>query len=303
MLVKVLGAAAGGAFPQWNCACDQCRRVRLGTFAGHPRSQAQIAVSEDSVAWTLLNASPDLRTQIESTPQLWPAGSSLHSPVQSVIVTSAEADAVAGLLSLREFQPLDIWASPSVLRIIREDNSLFGLLNRLPQQAVWKQIHPGVAFCTSDGVRVHPISMPGGFPSFVNPSRRAELDTCDAVLGLIIESRNGGRIAYLPGVANIEDSWRPLLDDCDVLLFDGTFWTDDELCRVRGDGKPASAMGHLPISGPHGSLAALRDLKCTRKIFFHINNTNPILDESSKAHAEVLSAGWEIARDGMEIYI
>jgi pyrroloquinoline quinone biosynthesis protein B len=310
MLVKVLGAAAGGAFPQWNCACTQCQRLRSGTFAGQPRTQAQIAISEDGVSWTLLNASPDLRVQIEATPQLWPTGSSLHSPIQSVVITAAEADTVAGLLSLREFQPLDIYATPSVLRILREDNSLFALLDRVPRQAVWKEIRPDVGF-TVGQLRFQPFSLPGGFPAFVRASRRSELDASEAVLGLIIESPSGESMAYLPGAAKVEDSWRAWLDDCEVLLFDGTFWTEDELCRVRGGGtapgavkaKPASEMGHLPLSGPCGSLAALRDIECPRKIFFHINNTNPILDESSQAYAEVRDAGWEVARDGMEIVI
>lgn len=303
MLVKVLGAAAGGAFPQWNCACTQCRRLRSGTFAGQPSTQAQIAISEDGVAWTLLNASPDIRIQIEATPQLWPTGSSLDSPIQSVIITAAEADTVAGLLSLREFQPLDIYATPSVLRILREDNSLFALLDRVERQAVWKEIWPDAGF-TVGQLRFQPFSLPGGFPGFVRPNRRAELDEGEAVIGLVIESQeSGGRMAYLPGAAKVEDSWRAWLDHCEVLLFDGTFWTEDELCRVRGGGKGASEMGHLPLSGPCGSLAALRDIQCPRKIFFHINNTNPILDESSQAYAEVRDAGWEVARDGMEIVV
>jgi pyrroloquinoline quinone biosynthesis protein B len=302
MLVKVLGAAAGGAFPQWNCACNQCRRLRSGTFAGQPRTQAQIAISADGLSWTLLNASPDLRFQIEATPPLWPTGNSLHSPITSVVITAAEADTVAGLLSLREFQPLEIYATPSVLRILREDNSLFGLLDRVPRQAVWEEIRPGAEFVAGQ-LRFRPFSLAGGFPGFVSADRKAELDACEAVLGLVIESSSGGSVAYLPGAASVEDSWRDFLDDCDVLLFDGTFWTEDELCRVRGGGKGASAMGHLPLSGPCGSIAALRDIKCPRKIFFHINNTNPILDESSQAYAEVRDAGWEVARDGMEIVV
>ncbi len=302
MLVKVLGAAAGGAFPQWNCACQQCQRLRSGTFAGKPRTQAQVALSEDGVFWTLLNASPDIRTQIEATPQLWPSGGSLQSPIQSIVITAAEADTVAGLLSLREFQPLDIYATRSVLRILREDNSLFALLDRVARQAVWREIQPDVEFPVGP-LKFRPFSLPGGFPGFVRADRKAELDACEAVLGLLIESSSGGRMAYLPGVAKVEESWREWLDECDVLLFDGTFWTEDELCRVRGDGKKAAEMGHLALSGPCGSLAALRDIKCARKIFFHINNTNPILDESSAAYAEVRDAGWEVARDGMEICI
>jgi pyrroloquinoline quinone biosynthesis protein B len=303
MLVKVLGAAAGGAFPQWNCACQQCQRLRLGTFAGKSRTQTQVAVSEDGVTWTLLNASPDIRIQIEAASQLWPTGSSLHSPIRSVVITAAEADTVSGLLSLREFQPLDIYGTPSVLRILREDNSLFALLDRVPRQAVWKEIQPGVKFCVNGELRFHPIPMPGGFPGFVTPSRKEQLQAREAVLGLVIESAAGAKMAYLPGVAKVEDSWLDWLDECDVLLFDGTFWTEDELCRVRGGGKKASEMGHLPLSGPDGSLAALRSIKCPRKIYFHINNTNPILDESSEAFAHVRDAGWEVARDGMEIEI
>jgi pyrroloquinoline quinone biosynthesis protein B len=302
MLVRVLGAAAGGAFPQWNCACTQCQRLRSGTFAGHPRTQAQVAISEDRVSWTLLNASPDLRVQIEATPQLWPSGNSLHSPVQSVVITAAEADTVAGLLSLREFQPLDIYATSAVLRILREDNSLFGLLDRVPRQASWIEIQPDAAFAVGQ-LQFKPFSLPGGFPGFVPAHRKAGLDAAQAVLGLVIESPSGRRMAYLPGVAKIEDSWREWLDECDLLLFDGTFWTEDELCRVRGGGKPASAMGHLPLSGECGSLAQLRGIQCARKIFFHINNTNPILDESSEAFAQVRDAGWEVAQDGMEIEV
>jgi pyrroloquinoline quinone biosynthesis protein B len=302
MLVKVLGAAAGGAFPQWNCACTQCQRSRSGIFAGQPRTQAQVALTEDSVSWTLLNASPDIRVQIEATPRLWPDGGSLHSPIQSVVLTAAEADTVAGLLSLREFQPLDIYATPSVLRILREDNSLFGLLERVPRQAVWKEIDPNVEFSLGE-LRFKPFSLPGGFPAYIASDRRAQLEPEEAVLGLVIESPSG-KMAYLPGAAKVEDSWRGWLEECDVILFDGTFWTDDELCRVRGGGgKKALEMGHLPISGPGGSLAALSGVRCRRKIFFHINNTNPILDESSPAYAEVLAAGWEVARDGMEIRI
>ncbi len=300
MLVKVLGAAAGGAFPQWNCACTQCQRLRSGTFAGQPRTQAQVAVSEDGVSWTLLNASPDLRVQIEATPQLWPPGDSIDSPIQSVVITAAEADTVLGLLSLREFQPLDIYATAAVLRILREDNSLFALLDRVPRQAVWKQIQPGVEFTVAE-LRFRPFSLPGGFPGFVRADRSAELDAEEAVLGLLIESRSGKRMAYLPGVAKVENPWRAFLDECDLVLFDGTFWTDDELSLVRGVSRTASQMGHLPLSGPGGSLDALKEIKCPRKIFFHINNTNPILDESSGAYSEVRDAGWEVARDGMEI--
>src|SRR5271170_191028 len=182
MLVKVLGAAAGGAFPQWNCACHQCQMLRLGTFAGQPRTQAQISISEDGASWTLLNASPDLRIQIEATPELWPQGNSLQSPIQSVVITAAEADTVAGLLSLREFQPLDIYATRSVLRILREDNSLFALLDRVPRQAAWKEIQPDVTFCVGSSLKFHPIPMPGGFPGFLTANRKAELDAREAVL-------------------------------------------------------------------------------------------------------------------------
>jgi pyrroloquinoline quinone biosynthesis protein B len=175
---------------------------------------------------------------------------------------------------------------------------------------VWKEIQPGVQFSVGP-LRFRPFPLPGGFPGFVSADRQAELDAQDAVLGLLIDSPSGGSIAYLPGAATVEDVWREWLDECDVMLFDGTFWTEDELCRVRGGGtaqgavvvKSASEMGHLPLSGPCGSLAALRDVKCPRKIFFHINNTNPILDESSPAYAEVRAAGWEVAGDGMEIQV
>jgi pyrroloquinoline quinone biosynthesis protein B len=188
------------------------------------------------------------------------------------------------------------------LKILREDNSLFALLDRVKPQAAWKEIQPDVDFSVGP-LDFQPFTLPGGFPGFVSPNRQSELAADEAVLGLLVESQSGARVAYLPGVAKVEESWREWLDECDVLLFDGTFWTEDELCRVRGGGKPASAMGHLPLSGPCGTLAALSGIKCARKIFFHINNTNPILDESSPAYAEVRDAGWEVARDGMEIQV
>src|SRR5258708_2800375 len=157
MLVKVLGTAAGGGFPQWNCSCSNCGRLRAGRFAGQPRTQAQVAISGDGKKWTLLNASPDLRSQIESTPELWPSGKGRNSPISSVVLTSAEVDQTLGLLLLREFQPLRIYATPSVREILTEDNSMFGVLRRVADQGTWHDVGPDTEFEPAEGLRCEPV--------------------------------------------------------------------------------------------------------------------------------------------------
>ena len=335
MKVKVLGAAAGGGFPQWNCRCANCQRRRLGTFAGPARTQAQLAVSADGQRWTLLNASPDLRAQIEATPALWPTDGTRNTPISSIILTSAEVDQALGLLLLREFQPLEIYAAPTIRRILTEDNSMFGVLRRFEGQAVWHDIHPGNGFVLPGGLRCEAISANGHFPGFVDERRFEGADANEAVLGLIVSSnedaQNGlaadtresrvppsagaagsglcasstgggaGKFAFLPGVPFIPDAWLGWLETCTAIFFDGTFWADDELIRVLGTAKTAREMGHLPVSGPEGTLDRLSALKGPRKIFLHINNTNPMLDEDGPEWKQARDAGWEVARDGLEL--
>ena len=300
MRVKVLGSAAGGGFPQWNCACSNCRRLRDGQFAGVARTQLQLAWEGQPNGWTLLNASPDLRSQIEATPELRPQGANRHSPISDVVLTGAEVDQALGLLLLREFHSFRVHATASVRRILTEDNSLFGVLKRFTGQARWHDIPLASPFSVG-GARLEALPLAGSLPGFVSAARRADSDPAEAAIGLWITPESGGKsLAYLPGVGSVSDSLLERLQASDVLLFDGTFWSDDEPLRIPGLGRTARQMGHLPISGPGGSIEELRGLARPRKIFVHINNTNPILDEESVECQTARDAGWEIARDGME---
>jgi pyrroloquinoline quinone biosynthesis protein B len=315
MRVKILGSAAGGGFPQWNCACPNCGALRAGTFQGRARTQAQVAVStgqsggaEDASAWFLLGASPDLRSQIEATPELHPRGVR-QSPVAGAVLANAEIDHVLGLLLLRELQPLRIHATSSVRRILREDNTMFAMLQRVPNQLQWTDFTPGVEFSLRNasgeesGLRAHALSLGTHYPAFVSQNRQAELTAGEASLGLIIESGAGKRLAYLPAVPQVDDSLLDLLEPVDLLLFDGTFWSDDELIRVQGSRQAAQTarqMGHIPVSSAEGSLRKLAGLRRPRKIFLHINNTNPMLNESGPEYHEVRDSGWEIAEDGWQ---
>ena len=300
MLVSVLGAAAGGGFPQWNCNCNNCRRLRQGTLRAKARSQIQVAVSADGYAWHLLGASPDLGKQIESTSCLHPRQGLRDSPIASVILTCAEVDQSVGLLLLREMQPFAVYATASVRDILLCDNSMFGMLHRVPRQVEWHAVLPGATFEIETGLQVEAIPMGGGYPSYVKADRLARCRADEAVVGLSV--RCGGRaMLFLPGVPTIDDALLARMEQSDLLLLDGTFWSDDEFTRVWPEARTASAMGHLPISGPSGTLERLAALHGPRKVFIHINNTNPILDEDSDQYRAVREAGWEVACDGMTI--
>jgi len=211
------------------------------------------------------------------------------------VLTSAEIDAVVGLLSLREFQPLTIYSTRAVQEILLKENSLFHALHRVPDQAKWCAFCPGNVFELDSELRVEAIPLNGGYPTFVGGGRPPE----EAVVGLAVES-GSRRLLFLPGVGEITENLLEWMEQSDVLLFDGTFWSDDELIRVQQGARTARQMGHVPLSGPSGSLETLARLKRPRKIFMHINNTNPVLDEESPEHRAVIDAGWELAFDGME---
>jgi pyrroloquinoline quinone biosynthesis protein B len=301
MRLRILGSAAGGGFPQWNCSCPNCRRLREGNFAGAARTQAQVAWAAAPGQWTLLNASPDLHAQIEATPELWPQGGARNSPIRDVIVPSAEVDQTLGLLLLREFHSFRVHATASVRKILTEDNSLFGVLARFAGQVCWHDIPLDQPFCAG-GARLEALPLPGSFPGFVSASRVAQSNPADAVIGLLISPESGGgTLAFLPGVGSVSEVLLERLQACDVMLFDGTFWNDDEPSRIPGVTRSARQMGHLPIAGPGGSLERLATLRRPRKILIHINNTNPILDEASVEHRMVRESGWEVAWDGMEM--
>jgi pyrroloquinoline quinone biosynthesis protein B len=301
--IEILGSAAGGGFPQWNCNCRHCQSLRAGTFQGKARTQTQVAVTNDHQHYFLLNASPDLRLQIEATPHLHPRRGQRDSPISGVVLTSADIDQVAGLLSLRERQPFPIYSTPSIRRILRQDNSVFTMLNRTPNQVSWQEIAPGLCFSLLDadgadsGIGCEAFSLATHYPAYVSAERSASLRPEEALLGLFLKSSLGKKLAYLPAVPAIDEALLRRLESADLLLFDGTFWSDDELIRVQGTGATAREMGHVPVSGPDGSLGKLAGLHRPRKVFIHINNTNPMLDESGPQYREVRGAGWEIAED------
>lgn len=304
MRIKLLGTAAGGAFPQWNCACPNCRSLREGRFHGKPRTQLQVAVSADGGSWFLLNASPDIRTQIENAPVLHPNGAIRATPITGIVLTTGDLDQVLGVLMLREFQKFRIFATPTLQQILREDNSIFSVLNRDPEQVTWIDIFPGGPFPLAvaggqESLCVTPVSVGRHYPSYVSEIRRQEMPTDETLLGLIIQSPSGRKLGYFPAVPEVGPALMRDLQSTDVVLFDGTFWSNDELKQIRGTGPTAREIGHIPVSGRDGSLEALSGLKA-RKIYVHINNTNPMLDESSAEYRQAHEAGWEIAEDGWE---
>ena len=306
MRVKILGSAAGGGFPQWNCACRNCRALRDGTFQGKARTQAQVAISADGATWFLLGASPDLRSQIEATAELHPREGVRQSPIAGAVLANADIDHVLGLLLLRELQPLRVYATDSIRRILTEDNSMFGMLQRVPGQVTWTGFAPGTAFPLlnaaneDSGMSCRALSLGPHFPAYVSARRQSQLSFGEASLGLIVESPSGKHLAYMPAVPQIDDSLMKELESADVLLFDGTFWSDDELIRIQGSGQTALQMGHVPVSADEGSLSRLAGLRRPRKIYMHINNTNPMLNEAGPEYRQVREAGWEIAEDGCQ---
>lgn len=274
-------------------------RVRRGDFAGPRRTQTQLALGSTG-DWVLVNASPDLRFQIESIPELWPCNGR-SSPISGVVMTGCEVDQALGLLLLREFHPFRVHATDSVRRVLAEDNSLFRVLARFEGQVYWEQISLDRSFCAS-GAMLEAVSLEGGFPGFVSKERAGVLNRSEANIGLFVRPAAGGRkLAFLPNASRVSDDLLQKLQGCDVVLFDGTFWSDDEPQRIPGLGRTALEIGHMPLSGPEGSLARLAALTGPRKMYIHINNTNPILDEESFEYRRVCDCGWEIPRDGMEI--
>lgn len=291
----VLGAAAGGGFPQWNCACPVCRLA----WAGDPRvkraTQASLAVSADGEHWVLLNASPDLRAQLLATPVLQPARPPRSSPISSVILTGAEIDQIAGLLTLRERQGFALFATAETLNTLAANP----MLNVLGEEVRRCAVAGDAPFAPAGGISAELFSVPGKIALYLEGKDPALATETGANVG--IELRCGTRrLVYVPGAAAMTPALRARLQRADVVLFDGTLFTDDEMIATGTGDKTGRRMGHLPLSGDGGTLAALAGLG-GRRILIHINNTNPILIEGSAERRTVEQAGFEIAYDGMEI--
>lgn len=297
MWVRVLGAAAGGGFPQWNCGCPRCKAARDGSRPCLSRTQSSIAVSADYERWFLLNASPDIRAQIESFPALRPSGVR-DSPVRTVLLTDAELDHTYGLLLLREAYLLEIHSTAAVYETLDTGTSLLPTLGAYTN-IEWRKVDTGKEVSLTDSLSYQ------AFHAATSKQARFESGEGDeSVVGYrITDGRTGRNVVYLPGAQQLTDLVRAQLEGCTCLLFDGTCWRDDELIELGVAGKTSREMGHLPIGGADGSLKELASMPIERKIYIHINNTNPILLEDSPERRTVEEHGLEVAEDGLELEI
>jgi len=312
MKVKVVGAAAGGGFPQWNCNAPLSRAVRNNKPGFLSRTQSSLAASSDGENWVLFNASPDIREQIANTPELQPRadGPLRNSPIAAVVLTNADVDHIAGLLSLRERQKFTIYATARVLKTLAE-NTIFRVLNAADVERRELPVEGLTDLQGSDGplgLSVETFSVAGKVALFLeNEARGTENFGTEAgdTIGTRIIDRAAGENArdlfYIPGCAGVDDDLKARLRNAECLLFDGTVFVDTEMQDTGVGEKTGARMGHSAISGPQGSVAALGDLNIKRRVFVHINNTNPILEPGSDAEKFVKEAGWEVGYDGMEI--
>jgi pyrroloquinoline quinone biosynthesis protein B len=295
--VRVLGSAAGGGFPQWNCRCPTCEAARAGVEA-RPRTQSSIAIRGAEGPWFVANASPDLRQQLEGLPTDRADGVRA-APVAGVLLTDAEIDHTAGLLLLRESAtPIPVYGSAEVRHALTEGYPVLAVLAGY-SGVEWRSLEPGGASLGIDGSSLEVESFAaGGDPPRYLAGTGADVEAT----GLVLRDRaTGGVLTYVPGLARLDDDVLARMAASDVVLVDGTFWRDDELAHLGISDRTARQMGHVPLTGPGGSLERLAALDRPRVILVHINNTNPILLERSPERAAVLRAGVEIADDGLEV--
>lgn len=303
--LRVLGSAAGGGFPQWNCNCPNCAAFRAGTLRGAARTQSSITVTGPRTgAAVLVNASPDILTQLQGAPDLQPNRSIRDTAIAAIILVDGQVDHTTGLYMLREaVRPWPIWCTDSTFADLTRGNPVFGVLGhfcgvercRIPLgEAFSIESVPGV------GWRALPVASK---PAPYSPNRDSPVSGDN--LALVIRDESSGRSAvYAPGLAAIDDGLWEAMQAASCVLVDGTFWTDDEMIRLGVSRKRAREIGHLPQSGAGGMLEWLGRLPASiRKILIHINNTNPILDEASAEFGELRRCGVEVARDGMEIVL
>lgn len=301
MLIKVLGSAAGGGFPQINCNCRNCADARAGVPGLSPRTQSSVAVSNDERSWVLLNASPDLRQQLAATPELAPdpTAGPRSSPIKAVVLTNGDLDHIAGLLSLRESLAFSLYASPEVHAAL-DASSIFNALDR--------SLVPRVVLETDEpievlGLTLEAFPVPGKVALYLEDPAVPGFGTrAGDTLGLkITDSASGRSFFFVPGCAAIDDRLASRLHGAELVLFDGTLYTDDEMIAQGLSAKTGKRMGHISMSGPEGSMAAFDTLGVRRRVYTHMNNSNPALRERSPERLTVEAAGWEVAHDGMEI--
>jgi pyrroloquinoline quinone biosynthesis protein B len=305
VLAVVLGSAAGGGFPQWNSNAPACRRARSGDAAARVRSQASLAVSANQKDWFVLNASPDLRLQIEATASLRPREELRSSPIAGVVLTGGDVDAIAGLLHLRERHHFGVYAPSRVLGVVTA-NPIFDVLSPDFVRRVELPLDERTELAgasDASGLAVVAFAVPGKVPLYLETAGRDPglSEEGDAVGIEIIETATEKSFFFIPGCAAMTDGLRRRLADSALVFFDGTLWRDDEMIRLGVGSKTGRRMGHISMSGADGTIAAFRDLGVGRRIFIHINNSNPALLEDSPERRIANAAGWEIAYDGMEV--
>lgn len=294
MRIVILGSGAGGGLPQWNCGCRNCDAARDGRIPA--MSQSGIAISANGRDWALINASPDLRQQLAASVHLRPQRLR-GSPIRSVLLTNGDIDHVAGLLTLREGQPFDLYATPAIHAVLAANPMLAALDARLVTR---RDLALDLPFQLVPGLMATLFAVPGKVPLYLEGD---EVDTGlmgEQTVGVEL-SANGRRVFYIPGCASVPGWLRERIAGADALLFDGTLWSDDEMLREGLGRKTGRRMGHVSVSGPEGSLDALRDVPLRARIYVHLNNSNPLVDPSSPERAAAEAAGWQVGRDGMEI--
>jgi pyrroloquinoline quinone biosynthesis protein B len=304
MQARVLGAAAGGGFPQWNSNAMGCRRARAGDPRAKSRTQASLAVSADGNDWFLLNASPDLRQQIEANPCLHPNHGLRSSPIAGVILTGGDVDAIAGLLTMRERQPFTVYGTEQIHQVL-DANPIFEVLARdvVTRQCVvvGRPITLALPDGTPSGLSVELFPVPGKTPLYLeDPTGAPPIVEGEQTVGAMVSS-GSSRLFFIPGCARMTPALAQRLQGAEVVFFDGTLWTDDEMIQAGVGSKTGMRMGHMSVSGPNGTISAFETIDVRRKILLHINNSNPILLEDSPERAQAEAAEWEVAYDGMEI--
>jgi pyrroloquinoline quinone biosynthesis protein B len=304
--VRILGSAAGGGFPQWNSAGANCRRARAGDRAAKPRTQTSLAVSADGTRWVLLNAAPELTHQVLATPVLHPRpqpGVVRHSPIAAVVLTGAEVDTVAGLLSLRERHAFALYAAPATLAALAA-NPIFNVLDPalVPRRALPLDAVAGLTDAAGAplGLTVEAFAVPGKVALFQEQGTDPGRADAGETIGLRVAAGDAA-LFFIPGCAAMTAALAERLRGAACVLFDGTLWQDDEMIRTGAGSKTGARMGHMSLDGPGGTLAAFAGLDVGRKILIHLNNTNPVLLDDSPERAAVHAAGWDVAEDGMEI--
>ena len=302
MRIRVLGAAAGGGFPQWNCNCPNCDGLRKGSIRAQARTQSSIAVSGDNEHWVLFNASPDVLQQLRSFPELQPGRALRDTAIAAIVLIDAQIDHTTGLYMLREHrQPWPVWCTPGVREDLSVGNPLFGVLGHYAG-INWHEVPLAGAFSIerATGLGFEALSLTSNAPPY--SPHRDRPQPGDNIGVSLINTKNGKRVFYAPGLGEMEPHVWAAMERADCVLVDGTLWTDDEMIRLGASQKTSRAMGHLPQSGAGGMLEWLDRLPATtRKVLIHINNTNPILDEDSPQRATLSAHGIEVAFDGMEI--